>query len=121
MALPMIMEIGLKRGFRTALGDIIIIQLQLCLVLFTFLLETKSHYFGKTILHGRAKYRATGRGFLERHVKFAENYRMYSRSHLTKGLELMPPLIVYQIYGFITTDSTTFMLLIASMWFLVAT
>lgn len=121
MALPMVMEIGLERGFRTALGDIIIMQLQLCSVFFTFSLGTKSHYFGRTVLHGGAKYRATGRGFVVRHVKFAENYRMYSRSHFTKGLELMLLLIVYQIYGSATTDSTTFMLLTASMWFLVAT
>lgn len=121
MALPMVMEIGLERGFRTALGDIIIMQLQLCSVFFTFSLGTKSHYFGRTVLHGGAKYRATGRGFVVRHVKFAENYRMYSRSHFTKGLELMLLLIVYQIYGSAATDSTTFMLLTASMWFLVTT
>ncbi|KAH0461198.1 hypothetical protein IEQ34_008773 [Dendrobium chrysotoxum] len=60
MALPIVMEIGLKRGFRTALGDIIIMQLQLYLVFFIFLLGTKFHYFGRTILHGRVKYRVTG-------------------------------------------------------------
>ncbi|PKA65497.1 Callose synthase 4 [Apostasia shenzhenica] len=121
MALPMVMEIGLERGFRTALGDVIIMQLQLCSVFFTFSLGTKSHYFGRTILHGGAKYRATGRGFVVRHVKFAENYRMHSRSHFTKGLELMLLLIIYQIYGSAATDSITFMFLSASMWFLVAT
>ncbi|KAG0470812.1 hypothetical protein HPP92_017512 [Vanilla planifolia] len=120
MTLPMVMEIGLERGFRTALGDIIIMQLQLCSVFFTFSLGTKSHYFGRTILHGGAKYRATGRGFVVRHVKFAENYRMYSRSHFTKGLEMMLLLIVYDIYGSAATDSITFMLVTASMWFLVA-
>ncbi|KAG0482012.1 hypothetical protein HPP92_010096 [Vanilla planifolia] len=121
MALPMVMEIGLERGFRTALGDIIIMQLQLCSVFFTFSLGTKSHYFGRTILHGGAKYRATGRGFVVRHVKFAENYRMYSRSHFTKGLEIMLLLIVYEIYGSAATDSITFLLVTASMWFLGAT
>ncbi|BAF18897.1 Os06g0182300, partial [Oryza sativa Japonica Group] len=70
MALPMFMEIGLERGFRSALGDFIIMQLQLCSVFFTFSLGTKSHYFGRTILHGGAKYKATGRGFVVRHVKF---------------------------------------------------
>ncbi|XVF14888.1 hypothetical protein REPUB_Repub09cG0099600 [Reevesia pubescens] len=82
-ALPMVMEIGLERGFRTAFGDIIIMQLQLAAVFFTFSLGTRVH------LHGGAKYRATGRGFVVRHEKFAENYRMYSRSHFIKGLELM--------------------------------
>nr|CAB3469623.1 unnamed protein product [Digitaria exilis] len=121
MALPMFMEIGLERGFRSALGDFIIMQLQLCSVFFTFSLGTKSHYFGRTILHGGAKYRATGRGFVVRHVRFAENYRMYSRSHFVKGLELMLLLVVYQLYGDVATDSTAYILLTSSMWFLVIT
>ncbi|KAJ7945245.1 Callose synthase [Quillaja saponaria] len=120
MTLPMIMEIGLERGFRTALGDLIIMQLQLATVFFTFSLGTKVHYFGRTVLHGGAKYRATGRGFVVRHEKFAENYRMYSRSHFVKGLELMILLIVYQIYGVIAPDSTTYIFLTFSMWFMVA-
>lgn len=121
MALPMVMEIGLERGLRTALGDFIIMQLQLCSVFFTFSLGTKAHYFGRTVLHGGAKYRATGRGFVVRHVRFAENYRMYSRSHFTKALELMVLLIVYQIYGDVASNTVTYMLITASMWFLVFT
>ncbi|KAF3786088.1 Callose synthase 5 [Nymphaea thermarum] len=120
MTLPMVMEIGLERGFRTALSDIIIMQLQLCAVFFTFSLGTKTHYFGRTVLHGGAKYRATGRGFVVRHEKFAENYRLYSRSHFVKGLELMILLIAYEIYGFVSSDTTAYMLMTFSMWFLVA-
>ncbi|KAK9292439.1 hypothetical protein L1049_020411 [Liquidambar formosana] len=119
MALPMVMEIGLERGFRTALGDIIIMQLQLAAVFFTFSLGTKVHYFGRTILHGGAKYRATGRGFVVRHEKFAENYRMYSRSHFVKGLELMMLLIAYQIYGSAASDPISYILFTFSIWFLV--
>nr|GMC60546.1 Callose synthase 5 [Ipomoea batatas]GMC64359.1 Callose synthase 5 [Ipomoea batatas]GMC66566.1 Callose synthase 5 [Ipomoea batatas]GMC67888.1 Callose synthase 5 [Ipomoea batatas] len=115
----MIMEIGLERGFRTALGDMIIMQLQLAAVFFTFSLGTKLHYFGRTVLHGGAKYRATGRGFVVRHEKFAENYRMYSRSHFTKGLEIMILLIAYQMYGAAAPDSVSFLFLSFSMWFLV--
>lgn len=118
-ALPMIMEIGLERGFRTAIGDLIIMQLQLASVFFTFSLGTKVHYFGRTILHGGAKYRATGRGFVVRHEKYAENYRMYSRSHFVKGLELMILLIVYQIYGTAASDPVAYILVTSSMWFLV--
>ncbi|KAF8404369.1 hypothetical protein HHK36_009252 [Tetracentron sinense] len=119
MTLPMVMEIGLERGFRTALGDIIIMQLQLAAVFFTFSLGTKVHYFGRTVLHGGAKYRATGRGFVVRHEKFAENYRLYSRSHFVKGLEMMILLITYEIYGAAVNDTTSYMLLTFSMWFLV--
>ncbi|KAL4572712.1 hypothetical protein LXL04_019494 [Taraxacum kok-saghyz] len=119
MALPMVMEIGLERGFRTAMGDLIIMQLQLAAVFFTFSLGTKLHYFGRTILHGGAKYRATGRGFVVRHEKFAENYRMYSRSHFTKAMELFILLVVYQAYGVAATGGTAYFFLTSSMWFLV--
>ncbi|PNY05622.1 callose synthase 5-like protein, partial [Trifolium pratense] len=119
MTLPMVMEIGLERGFRTALGDFIIMQLQLAPVFFTFSLGTKMHYFGRTLLHGGAKYRATGRGFVVRHEKFADNYRMYSRSHFVKGMELTMLLICYKIYGAAAPESTAYALLSWSMWFLV--
>ncbi|KAL3617345.1 Callose synthase 5 [Castilleja foliolosa] len=119
MTLPMVMEIGLERGFRTAAGDIIIMQLQLAAVFFTFSLGTKLHYFGRTVLHGGAKYRATGRGFVVKHEKFAENYRMYSRSHFTKALELMILLIVYHAYGKSAYSSSSYLILTFSMWFLV--
>ncbi|XP_052114381.1 callose synthase 5 [Arachis duranensis] len=119
MTLPMVMEIGLERGFRTAIGDLIIMQLQLAPVFFTFSLGSKMHYFGRTLLHGGAKYRATGRGFVVRHEKFAENYRMYSRSHFVKGLELAVLLMCYKLYGSAAPDSTAYLLLSGSMWFLV--
>ncbi|CAJ1974879.1 unnamed protein product [Sphenostylis stenocarpa] len=119
MTLPMFMEIGLERGFRTAVGELIIMQLQLAPVFFTFSLGTKLHYYGRTLLHGGAKYRATGRGFVVRHEKFAENYRMYSRSHFVKGIELAILLICYKIYGSAAPDSTSYGLLSWSMWFLV--
>ncbi|TKY73835.1 Callose synthase 5 [Spatholobus suberectus] len=119
MTLPMFMEIGLERGFRSAICELIIMQLQLASVFFTFSLGTKLHYFGRTLLHGGAKYRATGRGFVVRHEKFAENYRMYSRSHFVKGIELTMLLICYKIYGAATPDSTSYGLLSWSMWFLV--
>jgi hypothetical protein len=31
------------------------------------------------------QYQATGQGFVVRHIKFSENYRIYSRSHFVKG------------------------------------
>lgn len=119
MVLPMVMEIGLEKGFRTALGDFIIMQLQLASVFFTFQLGTKAHYFGRTILHGGSKYRATGRGFVVFHAKFAENYRLYSRSHFVKGLELVILLIVYQVYGNSYRSSSLYLYITFSMWFLV--
>ncbi|KAL3572626.1 hypothetical protein D5086_026530 [Populus alba] len=119
LVLPMVMEIGLEKGFRTALGNFVIMQLQLASVFFTFQLGTKSHYFGRTILHGGSKYRATGRGFVVFHAKFAENYRLYSRSHFVKGLELFILLIVYEVYGASYRSSSLFMFITLSMWFMV--
>ncbi|XP_059663341.1 putative callose synthase 6 [Cornus florida] len=120
LVLPMVMEIGLERGFRTALGDFIIMQLQLASVFFTFQLGTKAHYYGRTILHGGSKYRATGRGFVVFHAKFADNYRMYSRSHFVKGLELVMLLVIYEVYGESYRSSNLYLFITFSMWFLVA-
>ncbi|KAJ0771630.1 putative 1,3-beta-glucan synthase [Helianthus annuus] len=121
MALPMMMEIGLERGFRTALSEFILMQLQLAPVFFTFTLGTKTHYYGRTLLHGGAKYRATGRGFVVFHAKFAENYRLYSRSHFVKGIELMILLLVYQIFGESYRGPVAYLLITISIWFMVGT
>ncbi|WZZ56681.1 hypothetical protein YC2023_056788 [Brassica napus] len=72
-----------------------------------------------TILHGGSKYRATGRGFVVFHAKFADNYRLYSRSHFVKGLELVMLLIVYQVYGNSYRSSSLYIYITFSMWFLV--
>ena len=119
MALPMMMEIGLERGFRTALSDFILMQLQLASVFFTFSLGTITHYYGRTLLHGGAEYRATGRGFVVFHAKFADNYRLYSRSHFVKGIELMILLVVYEIFGQSHRGAITYIFITISMWFMV--
>ncbi|KAJ8573525.1 hypothetical protein K7X08_010036 [Anisodus acutangulus] len=121
MALPMMMEIGLERGFRNALTDFVLMQLQLAPVFFTFSLGTRTHYYGRTLLHGGAQYRGTGRGFVVFHAKFAENYRLYSRSHFVKGIELMILLLVYQIFGRSYRDMVAFVFITVSIWFLVVT
>ncbi|MCO5572326.1 hypothetical protein L7F22_026079 [Adiantum nelumboides] len=117
-ALPMIVENSLELGFSRAVWDFITMQLELCSVFFTFSLGTKCHYFGRTLLHGGAKYRATGRGFVVRHERFAENYRLYARSHFVKGVELVILLIIYQAYGDTASDPTVYILLTFSSWFL---
>lgn len=54
-ALPMLVEDALEHGFTTALWDMITMQLQLASLFFTFEMGTRSHYFGRTLLHGGAK------------------------------------------------------------------
>ncbi|MCO5565072.1 hypothetical protein L7F22_018743 [Adiantum nelumboides] len=117
-ALPMVVESSLERGFSTALWEFLTMQLEMSSVFFTFSLGTKGHYFGKTLLHGGAKYRATGRGFVVRHEKFAENYRLFARSHFVKGIELMILLIIYEAYGGLAKNTTVYIMLTLSSWFL---
>ncbi|KMZ58556.1 1,3-beta-glucan synthase [Zostera marina] len=117
-AVPMVMGFILEKGLLKAIFSFVTMQLQLCSVFFTFSLGTRTHYFGRTILHGGAKYKATGRGFVVEHITFAENYRLYSRSHFVKALEIALLLIVYIAYGYISRSSS-FILVTFSSWFLV--
>ncbi|KAB1214970.1 putative callose synthase 8 [Morella rubra] len=116
--LPMVMEIGLEKGFLTALQDFVLMQLQLAAVFFTFSLGTKTHYYGRTILHGGAKYRPTGRKVVVFHASFTENYRLYSRSHFVKGFELLLLLIVYDLYRRSYQSSMAYVLITYSIWFM---
>lgn len=117
-AVPMVLGFILEQGFFRAIVSFITMQFQLCSVFFTFSLGTRTHYFGRTILHGGAKYHATGRGFVVRHIKFAENYRLYSRSHFVKGLEVVLLLIVYLAYGYNTGGALSYILLSVSSWYM---
>ncbi|XP_073110666.1 putative callose synthase 8 isoform X2 [Elaeis guineensis] len=119
--LPMVMELGLEKGFRLALSDFILMQLQLASVFFTFSLGTKAHYFGRTILHGGSKYRPTGRRFVVFHASFAENYQLYSRSHFVKGFELLFLLIVYNMFRKSYESSMVYFMVTFSTWFMAAT
>ncbi|KAJ0019964.1 hypothetical protein Pint_31297 [Pistacia integerrima] len=119
MALPMLMEIGLERGFWTLLSEFFLMQLQLAPVFFTFSLGTKAHYYGRALLYGGAKYRPISHGFVVFHAKFADNYRLYSRSHFVKGIEMMILLIVYQMFDQSYRGESGYMLITISMWFMV--
>lgn len=119
--LPMVMEIGLEKGFLMALKDFILMQLQLAAVFFTFSLGTKTHYYGRTILCGGAKYRPTGRKVVVFHASFSENYRLYSRSHFTKGFELLLLLIVYDLFRRSYQSSMAYVLITYSIWFMSVT
>ncbi|XP_071726510.1 callose synthase 11-like [Rutidosis leptorrhynchoides] len=118
-ALPMIVENSLEHGFLSAVWDYLTMQLQLASIFFTFSMGTRSHYFGRTILHGGAKYRATGRGFVVEHKSFAENYRLYARSHFVKGIELGVILTVYASNTPLAISNFVYIILNVSSWFLV--
>ncbi|XP_073063640.1 callose synthase 9-like isoform X1 [Primulina eburnea] len=117
-AVPMILGFILEQGFLRAVVSFVTMQFQLCTVFFTFSLGTRTHYFGRTILHGGARYQATGRGFVVRHIKFTENYRLYARSHFVKGMEIVLLLVVYLSYGYNEGGALSYILLTVSGWFL---
>lgn len=116
--LPMVMEIGLEKGFLVAVKDFVLMQLQLAAVFFTFALGTKTHHYGRTILHGGAKYRPTGRKVVVFHTSFAENFRLYSRSHFVKGFELMLLLVVYDLFRRSYESNVAYVLITYSIWFM---
>ncbi|KAK8551539.1 hypothetical protein V6N13_119997 [Hibiscus sabdariffa] len=118
-ALPMVVENTLEHGFLPAIWDFLKMQLQLASLFFTFSMGTRTHFFGRTILHGGAKYRATGRGFVVEHKSFAENYRLYARSHFVKAIELGVILAVYASYSHLAKDSFVYIAMTISSWFLV--
>ncbi|GLT86898.1 hypothetical protein SLE2022_050080 [Rubroshorea leprosula] len=118
-ALPMIVENSLEHGFLQAIWDFLTMQLQLSSVFYTFSMGTRTHFFGRTILHGGAKYRATGRGFVVQHKSFAENYRLYARSHFIKAIELGLILTVYASHSPVAKDTFVYIAMTISSWFLV--
>ncbi|GMY23975.1 callose synthase 1-like isoform X2, partial [Fagus crenata] len=133
MSLPMMIETSLEGGFCSLFTDFILMQLplidfilmhlQLAPVFFTFSLGTKTHYYGRTLLHGGAPspYRHIGHGFTVVHAQFTKIYRLYSRSHFVKGFELMILLLAYQIFGKSNGGAVTHFLSIISIWFMVGT
>lgn len=118
-ALPMVVENSLEHGFLPAVWDYITMQLQLASLFYTFSMGTRAHFFGRTILHGGAKYRATGRGFVVQRKSFGENYRLYARSHFVKAVELGVILIVYASHSPIPTNTFVYIAMTISSWFLV--
>jgi callose synthase len=55
------------------------------------------------------------------HAKFADNYRLYSRSHFVKGIELLVLLIIYQIFGQSYTSAAAYIFITITMWFMAGT
>ncbi|PQM34139.1 callose synthase 11 isoform X2 [Prunus yedoensis var. nudiflora] len=118
-ALPMIVENSLELGFLRAVWDFLTMQLQLASVFYTFSMGTRTHFFGRTILHGGAKYRATGRGFVVQHKSFAENYRLYARSHFVKAIELGIILVVFAAHNSVKANTFVYIAMTISSWCLV--
>ncbi|XP_039066485.1 putative callose synthase 8 [Hibiscus syriacus] len=113
--LPMVMEIGLEKGFLTSLKDFVLMQL-LAAVFFTFSLGTKN-----TSFWSNARYIPTGRKVVVFHASFTENYRLYSRSHFVKEFELLLLLVIYDLLRRSYQSSMAYVLITYSVWFLTIT
>ncbi|KAI6697341.1 hypothetical protein NL676_017460 [Syzygium grande] len=118
--LPAVVDDSVEHGILSALWDFLVMQLELSSVFYTFSMGTRSHFFGRTVLHGGAKYRGTGRGFVVQHRSFVENYRLYARSHFVKALEIALVLTVYTIYSPLANGTFLFIDTSITGWFLVA-
>ena len=102
LVVPVIAVIGVERGFRHGIAYLLWNCLTLGPIFFTFNMGTRMHYFDRTLIHGGARYRATGRGFTIKHEKFAELFRFYAYSHFYRGVELA---FLLSLYGFYATLS----------------
>ncbi|GAB9473980.1 Callose synthase, partial [Globisporangium polare] len=99
LVVPVIAVVGVEQGFRHGFTYLLWNCLTLGPIFFTFQMGTRMHYFDRTLIHGGAKYRATGRGFTIKHEKFAELYRFYAFSHFYRGVELFFLLLLFAWYG----------------------
>lgn len=108
-ALPTFGKSFVESGFLQAVWDFLIMHLQLSPVFYTFSMGTRSHFFGRIILHGGAKYQATGRRFVVEHRSFAEIYRQYARSHFLKAIEFGLILAIYASYSDLATGTFVYL------------
>eukprot|EP00756_Hemistasia_phaeocysticola_P008616 Hpha_TRINITY_DN14678_c0_g1::TRINITY_DN14678_c0_g1_i1::g.48572::m.48572 len=98
LAIPMIVELIIQRGFWSGLFTFIA-TLPVCVIFFVFQMRTKTYYFLRGLIVGAGGYAATGRGFgLERQTMI-EMYKNYSESHYVEGFMVVICLFVYGIYG----------------------
>ncbi|RLN21239.1 hypothetical protein BBJ28_00013674, partial [Nothophytophthora sp. Chile5] len=99
LVIPVIAVVGVEQGFRHGITYLLWNCLTLGPIFFTFQMGTRMHYFDRTLVHGGARYRATGRGFTIKHEKFAELFRFYAFSHFYRGVELLFLLLMFRAYG----------------------
>ncbi|KDO28506.1 hypothetical protein SPRG_06745 [Saprolegnia parasitica CBS 223.65] len=99
LVVPVIAVVGVERGFRHGITYLLWNIMTLGPLFFTFQMGNRMHYFDRTLIHGGAKYRATGRGFTIKHEKFAELFRFYAFSHFYRGVELIVLLLIWRSYG----------------------
>ncbi|KAF0690404.1 Aste57867_18239 [Aphanomyces stellatus] len=99
LTLPLIAVYFTEAGLRRGLLRFINMMLTCGWAFFTFQVGTTTHYFDLNIVHGQAKYQATGRGFKITRETFVLLYKAYSGSHYRKAMELIGLCLIYGSYG----------------------
>jgi callose synthase len=83
LTLPIFASVTLEKGLRAAVRDLLWMLITGGPMFFVFGMGTKSYLFEQTLASGGASYRATGRGFLTKHERFAgESRRPCARSYV---------------------------------------
>jgi callose synthase len=116
MTLPLFAALGVDVGFRTAAWEVVKMVITGGPFYFMFSMATKWYYFGQTLIAGGASYRATGRGFVTQHEKFAELYRFYFFSHFKASFELM--IVLYLYHVFLSSPYENYSAITWPMWLL---
>eukprot|EP01059_Diplonema_ambulator_P030078 TRINITY_DN5031_c1_g1_i3.p1 TRINITY_DN5031_c1_g1~~TRINITY_DN5031_c1_g1_i3.p1 ORF type:complete len:900 (+),score=311.38 TRINITY_DN5031_c1_g1_i3:305-2701(+) len=98
LAIPMIVELVLQKGFLRGLVEFVL-TLPIAVFFFVFHMRTKTYYFGKGLLVGSGGYVATGRGFGLARQSMKEMYQTYSESHFIEGFLIFICLVIYAAYG----------------------
>ncbi|CAK4681037.1 unnamed protein product [Aphanomyces euteiches] len=99
LTLPLIAVYFTEAGLRRGLLRFCNMMLTCGWAFFTFQVGTTTHYFDLNIVHGQAKYQATGRGFKITRETFVLLYKAYSGSHYRKAMELIGLCAIYGTYG----------------------
>ncbi|RHY33252.1 hypothetical protein DYB34_003243 [Aphanomyces astaci] len=110
LVVPVIAVVGVEQGFRHGMSYLLWNCMTLGPLFFTFQMGNRMNYFDRTLIHGGAKYRATGRGFTIKHEKFAELFRFYAFSHFYRGVELSFLLLLFYAYGTFSWCNCSWML-----------
>jgi callose synthase len=109
LAMTLVVE---NDGYVTALSELGFMILSGGPLYYIFQIQTKCHYFSRSLMCGGAMYRPTGRGFVTEHSTFDNNYRYFATSHIYIGVELAAALLLYAHY----TKSAQYSGLTWSLW-----
>ncbi|OIW12800.1 hypothetical protein TanjilG_24733 [Lupinus angustifolius] len=121
-AVPMVLGFILEQGFLRAIVGFVTMQFQLCSVFFTFSLGTRTHYFGRTILHGGARSQSKFMTYKPSKglwwTASEGPLAIITFKTFVSKLEVVLLMIVYLAYGYNEGGTLSYILLTISSWFM---